>query len=80
MCLLSRAFAISRDSLTALAELDRLHPDRDQDVEAERICALLDGLTMHLLLDPTHVPATLVRSVLLTHLGDLHAPPTSPPT
>lgn len=40
-----------------------LHPDRDMDVETERAHALVDGLTVHLLLDPTEIaPAVSGRS------------------
>ncbi|MGH8776270.1 MAG: TetR/AcrR family transcriptional regulator [Jiangellaceae bacterium] len=66
---------LCRDTLTGLAELGLLHPARDVAVEVERVHALLDGLTMHMLLDPAQTPADRVRPVLLTHVGDLGTPP-----
>lgn len=65
---------LCHDCLAGLAELGRLHPSRDMEDETERLSALLDGLTMHLLLAPASTPAERVRSVLSTHLGDLPAP------
>ena len=39
--------------------------------------ALLDGLTIHLTLEPARLDPDLVRSVILTHLGDLAVRPLS---
>jgi AcrR family transcriptional regulator len=65
---------LCRNALDALQEFGLLGPDRDRRVEIERIHALLDGLTIHLLLDPARLDPDLVRTVLRTHLGDLAAP------
>ncbi|MGH8824482.1 MAG: TetR/AcrR family transcriptional regulator [Jiangellaceae bacterium] len=66
---------LCHDTLAGLASLGLLDPARDLAVETERVHALLDGLTLHLLHDPTRTPADRVRSVLLAHLGDLGRPP-----
>ncbi len=66
---------LCHDTLTGLAGLGLLDPARDLDVEIERVQAMLDGLTIHLLLDLAHTPADRVRTVLRTHLGDLSRPP-----
>jgi AcrR family transcriptional regulator len=64
---------LCRNALVGLRELDQVHPSRDLDVETERIYALVDGLTLHMLLDPEGVPAARVRSALVTHLNDLQS-------
>ncbi len=72
---------LCRNALDALQEFDRLHADRDRRIEIERIHALLDGLTIHLTLEPARLDPDLVRSVLLTHLGELSsAPPNDHPS
>ena len=53
----------------------RLHADRDRRIEIERIHALLDGLAIHLTLEPGRLDLDLVRSVIRTHLGDLASTP-----
>ncbi len=62
---------LCRDALGALAEFGLLHPARDLAIETERIHSLLDGLALHLMLDPARTPADRVRALLLTHLRDL---------
>lgn len=56
-----------------LTEAGVLHPDRDVNVETERIHALVDGLTIHLLVDPIRVSPGRVESVLAIHLNDRRA-------
>ena len=71
---------LCRNALDALQEFGRLHSNRDRRIEVERIHALLDGLTIHLTLEPTRLSPELVRSIIVTHLGELSsAPPTDPP-
>lgn len=60
-----------RQVLDALAALGRLAPGRDLDVETQRLWALVDGLTLHLLTDPPGVPADQVSTVLRLHLSEL---------
>lgn len=60
--------------LTGLAELGYVHPSRDLDVETERLWALVDGLTVHILADPARTPVERVSAVLHTHLADLRTP------
>ena len=72
---------LCRNALDALEEFGRLHADRNRRIEIERIHALLDGLTIHLSLDPARLDPDLVRSVILTHLGELSsAPPNDHPS
>jgi hypothetical protein len=44
-------------------------------IESERMHALLDGLTIHLTLDPARLDPDLVRSVIVLHLGELSSAP-----
>jgi AcrR family transcriptional regulator len=68
---------LCRNALDALQEFGRLDADRDRRIEIERMHALLDGLTIHLTFEPTRLDPDLVRSIVLTHLGELSsAPPT----
>ncbi len=64
---------LCRSALDALQEFGLLHADRDRGVEIERIHAVLDGLTIHLILEPARLEPDLARTVVLTHLGELSA-------
>jgi AcrR family transcriptional regulator len=66
---------VCRNVLDALQEFGRLHADRHRRIEIERMHALLDGLTIHLTLEPTRLDPDLVRSIILTHLGELASAP-----
>jgi AcrR family transcriptional regulator len=68
---------LCQDCVRGLAALGHVHPDRDQEVESARIHALVDGLTLHRLLDPDRTSAHHVRSVVRLHLADLAAAPTA---
>ena len=68
---------LCRNALDALQQFGRLHADRDRRIEIERIHALLDGLAIHLTLEPGRLDSDLVRSVILTHLGDLASTPSN---
>ncbi|WDZ83371.1 TetR/AcrR family transcriptional regulator [Micromonospora cathayae] len=48
--------------------------DRDPDLEAARLHALLDGLALHALLHPDLMPPDRVRAVLGDHLDSLRQP------
>lgn len=64
-------------AVTSLAELNHLDPTRNIEVETERLWALLDGLTAHLLANPTRTPPERALAVLRTHLTDLRASDTA---
>jgi AcrR family transcriptional regulator len=66
---------LCRSVLAVLTETGVLHPERDVNLESERMHALVDGLTIHLLVDPTEVSPGRVKSVLVVHLNDLRAAP-----
>ncbi|MDQ3052579.1 MAG: TetR family transcriptional regulator C-terminal domain-containing protein [Actinomycetota bacterium] len=60
--------------VTDLAELGLVATDRDRGVEIERLWSLLDGLTLHILLDLAPPSALRAGQILRTHLGDLQHP------
>ena len=62
---------LCRGVLAMLNQADALHPRRDLDVETDRMHALVDGLTVHMLLDPIGFPPGRVKTVLITHINDL---------
>jgi AcrR family transcriptional regulator len=62
---------LCHDCLRDLRRLGQLHRSRHLGVETERLWALLDGLTMHILLDATSARTKLTTTVLRAHLYDL---------
>ena len=66
---------LCRNAFDALQEFGRLHADRDRRIEMERIHAMLDGLTIHLTLEPARLDPDIVRPIVLTHLGELSSAP-----
>ena len=66
---------LCRNAFDALQELGRLHADRDRRIEMARIHAMLDGLTIHLTLEPARLDPDIVRPIVLTHLGELSSAP-----
>lgn len=60
--------------VTDLAELGLVATDRDRGVEIERLWSLLDGLTLHILLDLAPPSASRAGQILRTHLADLQHP------
>ncbi|MBA3293302.1 MAG: TetR/AcrR family transcriptional regulator [Geodermatophilaceae bacterium] len=60
--------------VTDLAELGLVAIDRDRGVEIERLWSLLDGLTLHILLDLAPPSASRAGQILRTHLADLQHP------
>jgi AcrR family transcriptional regulator len=62
---------LCRNALDALDEFGLFDADRDRQIETERMHALLDGLTVHLTLEPARLTPDRVRSIVLTHLGEL---------
>ena len=59
---------LCESALSAMSELGLLPPDRDPGLEVQSLWALLDGLTMHLLVDPPSVSRDQARSVLAGQL------------
>ena len=47
------------------------HPSRSLTLETERMWSLLDGLTMHRLVDPRRTPNSRMRAVLRMHLTEV---------
>ena len=47
------------------------HPSRDLDLEAWRLHALIDGLSLHTLHEPVEYPPSRIREVVTSHLGEL---------
>lgn len=62
---------------TCLRESDLLESKRDITQETDRLWALLDGLTLHILWDPTPPDPSAISGILRRHLGDLAAAPTN---
>lgn len=52
-----------------------LHAERDVTLEARRLHALVDGLSMQTLNDPRTMPARLIRQIVTQHIIDLASPP-----
>lgn len=52
----------------------RLTPDADLALESRRLCALIDGLSLHAILHPDRLDAAAVLDVLRRHLDTLVAP------
>ncbi|CAB4322528.1 MAG: TetR family transcriptional regulator [Actinobacteria bacterium] len=48
-----------------------VHPSRDLDIEASRLHALIDGLSLHVLHDPKAYPKARLRAIVTSHLADL---------
>lgn len=63
------------DTLVGMVELVLVHPGRHLEVETERLWALLDGITLHLLTETGHTTPTSAREVLRRHLRDLASAP-----
>ncbi|SDS87678.1 TetR/AcrR family transcriptional regulator [Microlunatus soli] len=57
--------------LSSMQQRGALRGDADITVETERLCSLIDGLSMGALLHPRTVPRTRVRAVLSAHLRQL---------
>jgi AcrR family transcriptional regulator len=54
-----------------LAEAGEIRPGADQDLETERLYAVLDGLALHALTAPSALPAERAREVLGAHVAAL---------
>ncbi|GAA1556907.1 TetR/AcrR family transcriptional regulator [Kribbella lupini] len=57
--------------LTHLSEAGRLRPDLDLDLETERLHALIDGISLHVTIQPDVTTAERVREVLAAHVLSL---------
>jgi len=64
-----------RAGMDLLADHALLHTARDRDVEAARLHALIDGLSIHTLIDHRAMSPAVARQVVRTHLADLATPP-----
>jgi AcrR family transcriptional regulator len=65
---------LCRTALQGMAELGLLQPDHapaDLALETQRLWALLDGLTVHLLVEPAYIGPRQARRVLRLHLSAL---------
>jgi AcrR family transcriptional regulator len=60
--------------LTAAARQGRLPADRDAGVEAAKLHALVDGLTLHALTRPRTATPARIRAILADHLDQLLGP------
>ncbi|WP_329467982.1 TetR/AcrR family transcriptional regulator [Streptomyces sp. NBC_01431] len=67
-----------RRVLTRLDEAGALRPGLDLGIEAERLTALLDGLSLSAVLHPEILSPRACTDVLLTHLDDLSLPVGTP--
>ncbi len=63
-------FVVSR-VLERAGEAGALRAGLDLALETERLRALLDGLTLNVVLQPQRLPATTVRKALAAHLDEL---------
>jgi len=52
-----------------------VHPDRDLDVETNRLHALIDGLSVQTLISPRVMDPDRLRSIVTHHLTELGSPP-----
>ena len=65
-----------RNGMDLLAVHGILAPERDRDLEAARLHALIDGLSLQTLIDETTLPPARIRDILRSHLASLGTPPT----
>ncbi len=66
---------LCENCLTDLAAVSLVAADRDLEVEVNRLWALLDGLTLHILLGRATGVAQRTSAIVRTHLDDLkHLP------
>jgi AcrR family transcriptional regulator len=57
--------------LDSLISLNLAKPDLDKEIEAERLCALIDGLGYHCIMRPDQITPVMIESVLMHHLESL---------
>lgn len=63
--------ALCAAAVGALAEAGAVRPGADLAVERQRLHAVLDGLALHALTDPSILPPDRVRAVLAAHVDSL---------
>ena len=63
--------AFCRSAVAAMTELELMSIDREPALEVNALWALLDGLTLHLLVEPPGITRQDARSVLAEHLKRL---------
>lgn len=64
-----------RSGIDTFADSGLVHPKRDRDLEAERLHALIDGLSVHTLIDHRGMPPEHLRVIVRTHLASLATAP-----
>jgi len=64
-----------RAGMDVLADNGLVHARRDRDDEAARLHAIIDGLSVHTLIDHNALSAAVARQVVRAHLADLATPP-----
>lgn len=64
-----------RNGMDLLANEGLLAPGRDRDLEAARLHALIDGLSLQTLIDVAALPPERIRDILRSHLASLGTPP-----
>ncbi|PZT52540.1 TetR/AcrR family transcriptional regulator [Paenibacillus silvae] len=57
--------------ITSLMQLNLFKPDLNQELEIERLYALVDGLAIHAVLRPDQVHAKLMEEAIALHLASL---------
>ena len=66
---------LCRELLEGMAAAGQLAEDTDLDLEARLLQALFDGIALHAVTVPEHMPQPLVRRLLAHHLDRLRPPP-----
>ena len=67
--------ALARTLVASLREVGQVHPDRDVELEGDRLAALVDGLALNLLVDGSFVTPARATTILDRHLRELECPP-----
>ncbi|GAA3642002.1 TetR family transcriptional regulator [Lentzea atacamensis] len=63
--------SLCRELLEGMAGAGQIAPDADLDLETSLLQALFDGIALHAVTVPEHMPQTLVRRLLAHHLDRL---------
>lgn len=64
-------YQMMRQIIAYLDERELLKAGADQELEAERLYALIDGIALHALLDPQRLGADKISRVLVHHLDSI---------
>lgn len=63
--------ALCQSLLRALSDAGGLRPELELELEVERLHALIDGLALHAVIQPSHTTPDRVRRILRDHLDSL---------